>query len=539
MMSLSEPTTSGRDTESASSEACPRCGFPVPEDAPGAQCPKCLLGAVAEPTGPLPDFRSGAACWPTADEVRAAFPELEVEAEIGRGGMASVFKARQPHLDRMVALKVLAPWLAAEPGFAERFAREARVLARLSHTNIVVLHDFGQSAGFYYLLMEFVDGVNLRQAMAAGRFTAAQALALVPKICDALEYAHSEGVLHRDIKPDNILLDSRGRVKIADFGIAKLSGESGKGHFLTGTGMHLGTPAYMAPEQIEKRGDVDHRADIYSLGVVFYEMLTGELPLGRFAAPSEKSVIDSRIDEIVMRTLEKERDRRFQSAEAVKTEVEGLGGRAGRRRAVPDSAGKPLHGVRFGQARLSGRASAGATCTLLSALLAVFIGHWTLLSWPGENTGPGIFMALPVCVLSGVAGAVLGFDGLRQIRKIGYLRGVRRGIFALLGWPVLLLVSAIVWKAYTRWPAFTWLVKGGQGGGWTFIGQERYLLPLMVAGGCFLIWCLASLLLWSDFCRTTRARISWIVLLFAGGGVLLWWMGNHSFSWYPYPPPLP
>jgi len=310
----------------------------------------------------------------------------------------------------------------------------------------------------------------------------------------------------------------------------------------------------MAPEQIEKRGDVDHRADIYSLGVVFYEMLTGELPLGRFAAPSEKSRIDRRIDEIVMRTLEKERDRRFQTAEAVKTEVEGLGGPGGkRRRVVLDSAGKPLHGVRFGQARLSGRASAGATCTLLSTVLGVFIAHWTLLERAGQNTGGIIGMAVPVALIAGVAGLVLGFDGLRQIRRIGYLRGVRRGVFAVLGWPVLLMVSGILWKAYNRWPAFN-SFAGGDGTGWSsrhldffFIGPggrlhpllqsrmnprglESYTLPVLAVLACLLIWTAAALVLWSGLCRTALARVLWIILMFAAGGLVLWWVGTYNFA---------
>src|SRR4029434_11213625 len=176
---------------------------------------------------------------------------------------------------------------------------------------------------FYYLMMEFVDGVNLRQAMQAGRFSPSEALAIVPKMCEALQYAHEQGVLHRDIKPENILLDADGRVKIADFGVAKLAGGADvPGAALTATGAQLGTAAYMAPEQIERPQDVDHRADIYSLGVVFYELLTGELPLGRFPAPSEKAGTDPRLDTIVFRTLEKERERRFQSAGEVKTEVE-------------------------------------------------------------------------------------------------------------------------------------------------------------------------------------------------------------------------
>src|SRR4029077_19986964 len=177
--------------------------------------------------------------------------------------------------------------------------------------------------GFYFLMMEYVDGVNLRQAMRAGGFTPAEALAIVPKICEALQYAHEQGVLHRDIKPENILLDAKGRVKIADFGIAKLVGEDPASARLTGTGAALGTPHYMAPEQLEKPSEVDHRADIYSLGVVFYEMLTGELPLGRFAPPSKKTPLDERVDEIVLRALAKEKELRQQSAGEVKTQVEG------------------------------------------------------------------------------------------------------------------------------------------------------------------------------------------------------------------------
>src|SRR5438445_9025767 len=193
--------------------------------------------------------------------------------------MGFVFKARQSKIERLVALKILPRSLAADPAFAERFTREGRVLARLNHPNIVTVHDFGQANGFFYLLMEYVDGVNLRQAMRAGRFTPEQALAVVPKICDALQFAHNEGILHRDIKPENILLDAKGRVKIADFGIAKIIGtesvlspqraEAAQEHKFTGV---IGTPQYMAPEQLENPRKVDQRADIYSLGVVFYEM---------------------------------------------------------------------------------------------------------------------------------------------------------------------------------------------------------------------------------------------------------------------------
>ena len=261
---------------------------------------------------------------PSRERVAAAFPQLEIHELVGRGGMGFVFKARQSRLDRWVALKLLPDRLARDPRFAERFNREGRVLAKLNHPNIVSVFDFGQTEHFYYLTMEYVDGVNLRQAMQAGRFSPAEALGIVPKICEALQYAHEQGVLHRDIKPENILLDAKGRVKIADFGIAKLVEEDRTAVTLTGTGTALGTPHYMAPEQLEKPGEVDHRADIYSLGVVFYEMLTGELPIGRFAAPSAKTPVGPGVDEVVFRALEKDRERRFQSAGEVKTQVEHL-----------------------------------------------------------------------------------------------------------------------------------------------------------------------------------------------------------------------
>lgn len=287
--------------------------------------PESLMEVAALPTD-ADTLPLAAADWPSREEVVEAFPDLEIQDLIGHGGMSVVYRARQPRLDRVIALKILPKSLAATPGFSERFTREGRVLARLSHPNIVTVHDFGTSGGFGFLIMEYVDGVNLRQAMRVGRFTPEQALNIIPAICDALQFAHAQGVLHRDIKPENILLDSKGRIKIADFGIAKIINEkAGEEMLLTQSGAKLGTAPYMAPEQVEQPSSVDHRADIYSLGVVFYEMLTGELPLGRFAAPSEKSSVGGNVDEVVFRALEKERGRRQQSAGELKTQVEGLG----------------------------------------------------------------------------------------------------------------------------------------------------------------------------------------------------------------------
>jgi hypothetical protein len=286
---------------------------------------------------------------PPVEAIASVFPQLEILELIGRGGMGAVYKARQPGLDRLVALKILPPRTGSDPGFAERFTREARALAKLSHPNIVGVYDFGQvsSAGvplastagvppasktgapqtitnLHYFLMEYVDGSNLRQVEQAGKLTPPQALQIIPQICEALQYAHEEGIVHRDTKPENVLLDKKGRVKIADFGLAKILGREPQDFRLTGAGQVMGTPNYMAPEQVEHPQAVDHRADIYSLGVVFYEMLTGELPLGRFAPPSRKVQVDVRLDEVVMHALEKEPERRYQHASQIKSDVETI-----------------------------------------------------------------------------------------------------------------------------------------------------------------------------------------------------------------------
>ncbi len=271
---------------------------------------------------------------PAAAELAPAFPQLQILELLGCGGMGAVYKARQKELDRVVALKILPPGIGDDPAFAERFAREAKALARLNHPGIVTIYDFGRAGGLYYLLMEFVDGVTLRRLLQGGRVSPREALAIVPQICDALQYAHDQGIVHRDIKPENILLDRRGRVKVADFGLAKLVGTvdepacsaeaAGVPPALTGARKILGTPAYMAPEQAEHPAEVDHRADIYALGVVFYQMLTGELPPRPLEPPSRKVRIDVRLDEVVLHAMEKEPERRYQQASQIKTAVETI-----------------------------------------------------------------------------------------------------------------------------------------------------------------------------------------------------------------------
>ena len=338
---------------------------------------------------------------PSMGDVSAAFPQFEIKEFIGQGGMGFVYRVRQPGLDRTVALKILSPDLGHDPAFAERFSREARALAKLNHPNIVHVFEHGESGGFFYLLMEFVDGVNLRQAMRAGRFTPEQALAIVPGICDALQAAHAQGIWHRDIKPENILLDPAGNVKIVDFGIARIAGDPQHNFTLTVTGNVLGSAAYMSPEQHEKPHDIDHRADIYSLGVVIYEMLTGELPLGRFPAPSERATVNARIDEIVMRTLEKERELRQQSANEVKTDVQGAGDKLSRRSIRPLTPSG-----RFGKLAL-----AMLVGGILIPILILLIDPWLSLS---RFVPVKVELPATLCSVALVLALVIGFMARKE-----------------------------------------------------------------------------------------------------------------------------
>ncbi len=342
-----ENVTDGDRGACSVSEAnhCPQCGSVLPGDAPAGMCPECLLRQGLESGGfsasKTPTVVGGGFVPPSPEEVARCFPQLQVLELLGKGGMGAVYKVRQPALDRVVALKVLPPEVGKDPAFAERFAREARALARLSHQNIVAVYDFGRTSapsprpsppgagereeeGLYYFVMEYVEGVNLRQLIAEGKLAPQQALAIVPQICEALQFAHEEGIVHRDVKPENILVDKRGRVKIADFGLAKLLRVQPTDVTLTQARQIMGTWHYMAPEQIEHPQEVDHRADIYSLGVVFYEMLTGQLPLGRFEPPSKRAQVDARLDDVVLRALEREPERRYQFASEVKTDVESI-----------------------------------------------------------------------------------------------------------------------------------------------------------------------------------------------------------------------
>lgn len=325
---------------------CSDCGTEyLPAERLKGQCPACLVermeNVVFDPEAAADSaVASSGEGWrfqpPSIAELAPHFPQFELLELIGQGGMGAVYKARQLKLDRLVALKILPCETGNQRDFAERFEREAKLLARLSHPHVVAIHDFGREGDWFYFVMEYVDGTTLRDAIRGGGLTLDASLRIVPQICDALQYAHEQGIVHRDIKPENILLDRRGNLKIADFGLAKLLSLGPDVASLTRTRQVMGTPHYMAPEQMDRSIDVDRRADIYSLGVVFYEMLTGDLPLGQFEPPSSKSGADKGIDRVVLRALAREPERRYQEAGEMKTDIEALASRGPIIRVVDD-----------------------------------------------------------------------------------------------------------------------------------------------------------------------------------------------------------
>ncbi|HXB60191.1 MAG TPA: serine/threonine-protein kinase [Candidatus Acidoferrales bacterium] len=460
---------------------CSGCNKPLAPNAPQGLCPECLIKAgLGTGVDIGPETQAGRPkipfTPPKPEELAQQFPELEILEFIGQGGMGAVYKATQKQLGRIVALKILPPQVASGPGFARRFTREAQALAKLNHPHIVTLYEFGQTDGLFYFLMEFVDGINLRQLLNASRVAPKEALAIVPQICDALQYAHERGIVHRDIKPENILLSKEGQIKIADFGVAKIMAQasdersvekisSALSDELTEAGSVLGTPQYMAPEQVAHPLEVDHRADIYSLGVVFYQMLTGELPSGKFEPPSKKVVIDVRLDEIVLRALEQKPELRYQQVSEVKTLVETI--------ARTQPGGTQREQARSEQSEFASRFSRMSiisACWALSlpiAFLAMF------MPWTGaltQNIGPAwwqtfciflfahglpmfnpnaptwrMFTLLPLGLAAPFGTTILGWLAVVQIRcSRGKLYGMWLALVGGLLFPILILDAALL-----------------------------------------------------------------------------------------------
>ena len=274
------------------------------------------------------------------DRVRAALSgQYDLESEIGAGGMATVYLARDVKHDRRVAVKVLRPELTAAMG-TDRFPREIRIAAQLSHPHILPLHDSGETGGFLYYVMPFAEGESLRTRVDRdGPMPVPEVVRILRELVDALAYAHGHGVVHRDIKPDNVMLSGR-HALIMDFGVAKAVSDAATYGKMTTAGIALGTPTYMAPEQASADPNIDHRADIYAVGVMAYELLTGKPPFGGGSAhmvlsahmtQRPKPIADVRLgvpvalSDLVMRCLEKEPEDRFQTAEQMLPILEALG----------------------------------------------------------------------------------------------------------------------------------------------------------------------------------------------------------------------
>jgi serine/threonine protein kinase len=256
---------------------------------------------------------------PSLEELNAQLPNLEVTELIDYGGMGVIYKGRQPFLDRPVAIKLIRPDFGNNPEAQQRFVQEARALAKLSHPYIVSVFDCGKVGDLFYLVMELVEGTSLRRLIAGRDVSDRDVLDFMPQIGEALQHAHDQGIVHRDVKPDNILVDRRNRVRLVDFGLAKWLDPTGKN---TAAEYRVsGTLGYMAPEQIATPGNVDHRADVFATGVVCYEMLTGSVPGDDRQPPSAKSAANPGFDPIVLRAIERDRERRYQQMREMNADV--------------------------------------------------------------------------------------------------------------------------------------------------------------------------------------------------------------------------
>ena len=316
---------------------CPECGLELgPSVQTGGLCPRCLIATAIEHLStvdhPALNRPGGVGAVPSIDQLNRQLPAYEFIELLGRGGAGSVFRARQRSLNRIVAIKILHGAPSTKSDAVKRFSREAQILARLKHPRVVTVHDFGSLPEFQYIVMEYVAGPTLRELLRS-QTVDRDALRIAERICEAVEHAHSMGVMHRDLKPENVLFDSfddLDSLKVADFGISRLVGETDPNSHQTQTGFVVGTPFYAAPEQMVAHQPVDTRADTYSIGVILYEILAGQLPRGRFGPPSRHRRTPPGTDAIVLRCLESDPERRYPDVAALRSAIEDV--RSGNRR---------------------------------------------------------------------------------------------------------------------------------------------------------------------------------------------------------------
>src|SRR5487761_1235420 len=304
---------------------------PPPPHAPPV-APQAVDATMRLPVQPPRPATSASATQTPAPGGARQIGKYLVKGELGRGGMGAVYLAEQPGLGREVAIKELILSPAADPTALMRFLQEARVMARTSHPNLVQVHDLEQIGDANYIVLEFVRGRSLRDMVNQGPVPLPKTFAVMHGVLQALDYAHKHAIVHRDMKPENVLLSDDGNVKVADFGIARLTDDSGPGGTATKTGTTVGTPQYMSPEQVAS-SKVDGRSDLYSAGIVFYELVVGQPPFtaseadGPFtlmakhvqAPPMPPSVhrpgLDMRLEEMIMKSLSKRPEERFQTGE--------------------------------------------------------------------------------------------------------------------------------------------------------------------------------------------------------------------------------
>jgi eukaryotic-like serine/threonine-protein kinase len=310
-------------SSSVSRTTCGTCGYTFESNRmPGGLCPRCLLLDFHAGRDESPQA-ADAKGFPADEELAAELPGFELIAVLGRGGAGVVWSAVERELNRTVAIKVLHN-VSRDLDFVDRFVREARVMAMLNHPNIMSIYSFGRTRSNHcYLVMEMVEGRDLNKLMDQGPLSPSQIAAIAYDVCSALCHAHQQGCVHRDIKPGNILIDSSGRVKVADFGLARMA-VTDISTTLTARGWAVGTPHYIAPEQARGHGLEDQRADIYSVGVMLYQMLTGKLPRGMFQRPSAQRRVDRRYDRIVIKCLQEDPAKRYQSMNQLLTDLQPI-----------------------------------------------------------------------------------------------------------------------------------------------------------------------------------------------------------------------
>ena len=308
---------------------------------------------------------------PHPDEIARLFPSYQIESLIARGGMGAVYKARQTTLDRDVAIKLLPREFGADAQFRDNFAAEARAMARLNHPNLISVYDFGEADGLLFIIMEYVPGKSLFHSAHGLVIEPREAGRIIAGVCDGLAHAHENGILHRDIKPGNILLTPKAEPKIGDFGLARPVG----GHHLPGETI-FGTPNYTAPEVVSRPTRVDTRADIFSVGVMLHELLTGKLPADDPRPPSRIAGCDPRFDTIVRRATHPAPEMRYPDAATMARELRELlealaGPRLRTLAATPRRMLPPAHTTRTLRPATPARTFAAGPWLALAAIVAI------------------------------------------------------------------------------------------------------------------------------------------------------------------------